>query len=56
MFLSIVVVVGASSFYYVRTHPLVFNESFWDHAHCIKQAGMSLLMYGGSQFFRLSKR
>ena len=45
MFLCMAVVVGALSSYYVRTHPLVFNESFWDHAHCIKQAGMSLLMY-----------
>lgn len=28
--------------YYVRTHPLVFNESFWGHAHCIKGGGLSL--------------
>ena len=27
---------------YVRTHPLVFNESMWQHAHCIKIAGMGL--------------
>jgi hypothetical protein len=38
-------VVVAFSFHYVRTHPLVFNESFWGHAHCIKQAGLSLRMY-----------
>src|SRR5438093_6417202 len=30
---------------YVRTHPLVFNESFWQHAHCAKQVGMALRMY-----------
>lgn len=27
---------------YVRTHPLVFNESMWEHAHCIKIAGIGL--------------
>ena len=40
-----VAVVALLCFYYVKTHPLVFNESFWGHAHCIKQAGMSLRMY-----------
>lgn len=39
---SLVLLLGL---YYVRTHPLVFNESFWGHAHCIKQAGFSLRMY-----------
>ncbi len=32
---------------YVKTHPLVFNESFLSHAHCIPQAGMALRMYAG---------
>src|SRR5262245_56931717 len=32
---------------YVRTHPLVFNESFWEHAHCIKIAGLALDDYAG---------
>jgi hypothetical protein len=27
---------------YVQTHPLVFNESLWSHAHCIKAAGLTL--------------
>jgi len=30
---------------YVRAHPLVFNESFWGHAHCIKGGGIALNMY-----------
>jgi hypothetical protein len=29
-------------FCYIRAHPLVFNESFWEHAHCIKGGGLSL--------------
>lgn len=32
-------------FYYVRTHPLVFSESFWQHAHCIKGGGLDLMLY-----------
>jgi hypothetical protein len=30
---------------YVRTHPLVFNESMWGHAHCMPQATLPLLAY-----------
>ena len=30
---------------YVRTHPLVFNESFLTHAHCIVGGGLSLESY-----------
>lgn len=30
---------------YVRTHPLVFNESFLWHAHCIVGGGLSLEAY-----------
>jgi hypothetical protein len=30
---------------YVRTHPLVFNESFWEHSHCIAQVGMALRLW-----------
>ena len=32
---------------YVQTHPLVFNESFFGHAHCIPQAGLGLRQYAG---------
>lgn len=35
----------ASAVYYVKSHPLVFNESLWGHAHCMPQAGMALRMY-----------
>jgi len=31
--------------FYVRAHPLVFNESFWEHGHCIVQAGLSFNTY-----------
>jgi hypothetical protein len=31
--------------YYVKSHPLVFNESLWQHAHCMPQATMALLTY-----------
>jgi hypothetical protein len=30
---------------YVWSNPLIFNESFWQHAHCIKQAGMLFQNY-----------
>lgn len=38
-------VIVALCSYFVRTHPLVFNESFLNHAHCIKGTGLSLLAY-----------
>jgi len=39
------VVVFLFCIYYVRTHPLVFNESLWQHAHCMPQAASSLRTY-----------
>jgi hypothetical protein len=33
------------SIVYVKTHPLVFNESFAGHAHCIAQAGGAMTTY-----------
>ena len=30
---------------YVRAHPLVFNESFFGHAHCMKGGGIALNTY-----------
>jgi hypothetical protein len=39
------VVVVAFCVYYVRAHPLVFNESFFSHAHCWKMAHGYLLQY-----------
>lgn len=38
-----VIVVGGTI--YVKTHPLVFNESFLTHAHCIVGGGLSLDSY-----------
>lgn len=34
--------------WYVRSHPLVFNESFWQHAHCIKGASGSFYDFAHS--------
>ncbi len=31
--------------WYVKSHPLVFNESLWEHAHCMPQASLSLRTY-----------
>ncbi len=33
------------SIYYIKTHPLVFKESFFEHAHCILQTGMAFNNY-----------
>lgn len=41
-----IIVIGASTLYfYGRANPLVFNESFWRHAHCLKQAGVAMRFY-----------
>jgi hypothetical protein len=45
MFLCAAGVVAAFCTYYVRTHPLVFNESFFEHAHCWRMAEGYLAMY-----------
>ena len=39
---AVAVLFGA---YYVKSHPLVFNESLWEHAHCMPQASLSLRTY-----------
>jgi hypothetical protein len=44
LFTAIGVAALLSSFY-VKTHPLVFNDSFLAHAHCIKGGGLSLEGY-----------
>jgi hypothetical protein len=41
----LVMVLSVLAVVYVRAHPLVFNESFWQHAHCIKIAGLELRRY-----------
>ena len=35
---------------YIRTHPLVFNESLLEHAHCIAQVGLGLNQYALDHF------
>lgn len=45
IFFSVAGVIAAFSGFYVKAHPLVFNESFFDHAHCIVGAGLSLTTY-----------
>ena len=35
---------------YIRTNPMVFNESFFGHAHCIPQAGLALRQYAGEHW------
>jgi hypothetical protein len=42
---GVIALLVLASFIYVRSHPLVFNESFMEHAHCIVGAGTSLRMY-----------
>jgi hypothetical protein len=39
---SLLLIAGA---FYVRSRPLVFNESFFSHAHCIPQASGAFLCY-----------
>jgi hypothetical protein len=45
VFVCATAVIVALCTYYVRTHPLVFNESFLDHAHCMKGGGLGLMSY-----------
>jgi hypothetical protein len=33
--------------YFAKSHPLVFNESLWQHAHCMPQAGSAFRLYAG---------
>jgi hypothetical protein len=50
--LLFVCVLGLLVALYIRTHPQVFNESFWQHAHCIKIAGLQLHAYAGEHHGR----
>lgn len=43
--LTIGIVVVALGLLYVKSHPLVFNESLWQHGHCMPQAASALLLY-----------
>lgn len=42
---SCCIATGLITAWYVHSHPLVFNESFWEHAHCIGQATTPLAIY-----------
>jgi hypothetical protein len=43
--LGLVAAVIVFCVFYVRTHPLIFNESFLGHAHCIKLMSLALDSY-----------
>jgi hypothetical protein len=38
--------------WYVKSHPLVFNESLWQHAHCMPQAGLAFRQYATDHYGR----
>jgi hypothetical protein len=38
-------VVAVLAVWYIKSHPLVFNESLWEHAHCMPQAGLAFRTY-----------
>ena len=42
---AITMVAAVLGVWYVKLHPLVFNESLWGHAHCMPQAGMAFRTY-----------
>lgn len=46
--LGLAVLVVLLTAWYVHAHPLVFNESFWTHAHCMKIGYFALLDYADS--------
>ena len=50
IFIAVLVVAGV---FYVRARPLVFNESFWGHAHCMAQSTTTFRMYADENFGRL---
>src|ERR1700749_3071844 len=46
-------VVAVSGYAYIKAHPLIFNESFFEHAHCIDIADGMMQQYAhdhGGQF------
>jgi hypothetical protein len=45
LFVGVGAVAVAGCAVYVHSHPLIFNESFWGHAHCIKGGGLALETY-----------
>lgn len=52
--LGLALVVGSiAGVIYVRTHPLVFNESFFQHAHCIAQTSGAFRAFASEHAGRL---
>lgn len=47
-FLVLFVGIALACVVYVRTHPMIFNESFFSHAHCIPQAGMAFRSFAAA--------
>ena len=43
--LFLAAILGAFAAHYVHSHPLIFNESFWEHGHCISVASFALRQY-----------
>ncbi len=43
--ITLVAFLVATSAVFIHAHPLVFNESFWQHAHCMPAGTMGLLNY-----------
>lgn len=43
--LVLTTIIGVAVFVYVKSNPMIFNESFFGHAHCISAAGSSLGIY-----------
>lgn len=43
--LAIILAGLAFAIYDIKSHPLVFNESLWEHGHCMPQAASALLIY-----------
>jgi hypothetical protein len=43
--LAVALAITALVTWYVKSHPLVFNESLWEHAHCMPQAGLAFQQY-----------
>jgi len=41
----LLIIISVFAWIYVESNPLLFNESFWTHAHCIKIASVELRNY-----------
>ena len=55
---AVMLIVTSGLLIYIKTQPLVFNESWLEHAHCITQVGLALRMYSeaNNDYFPYSKK